>query len=337
MLRNLALAGLVAAGTFLLLPTPPGGRLVKIYGDLRTASRVVVIVPGTDTTAQTFDDGTHRPGGAARALLAEAARLAPRARLAVVAWLGYDAPRTLSLDTIGDGAARAGAAELRRTVAELRGRTDAPVALLCHSYGSVVCARAMPGPAPGLMPSLTPRLALGLMPGRAPGLAPGLPVSGVAFFGSPGVGAPSAAALTAPPRAVTPPSAPRARGSARGSDRGYARGSDPGDARESDPGSARESDSGDARESARGHVSAAGGVPARPRVWAGLAANDWIRFVPKTTLGPLGFGTDPMSPGFGARVFDAGSGGHSDYFEPGTASLRNLTMIALGRSGQVTG
>ncbi|TDC03060.1 hypothetical protein E1267_27495 [Nonomuraea longispora] len=39
---------------------------------------------------------------------------------------------------------------------------------------------------------------------------------------------------------------------------------------------------------------------------------------------------------FGARVFDAGSGGHSDYFAPGTASLRNLTMIALGRSGQVT-
>ncbi|NBE94861.1 hypothetical protein FE391_17270 [Nonomuraea sp. KC401] len=258
MFRNLALAGLVATGAFLLLPAPPGGRLVKIYGELKTAGRVAVIVPGTDTTAETFDDGPHRPGGAARALVAEAGRLAPQARLAVVAWLGYDPPRTLSLGTVGDGAARAGAAELRRTVAELLGRTNAPVALLCHSYGSVVCAKAMPG----------------------------LPVSDVAVFGSPGVGAPSAATLTAPARA--------------------------------------------------GSVRAAGGVTARPRVWAGLGADDWIRFVPKTTLGPLGFGTDPMSPAFGARVFDAGSGGHSDYFAPGTASLRNLTMIALGRSGQVT-
>ncbi|TDD20532.1 alpha/beta hydrolase [Nonomuraea diastatica] len=259
MFRNLALAGLVATGAFLLLPAPPGGRLVKIYGDLKTADRVAVIVPGADTTVKTFDDGPERPGGAARALLAEAARLAPHERLAVVAWLGYDAPPTLSLGAIAYGAAGEGAGELRRTVAKLRGRTDAPVTLLCHSYGSAVCAKTVPG----------------------------LPISDLAVFGSPGVDAPSAAALTAPPRT--------------------------------------------------GSVLASHGVPARPRVWAGLGANDWIRFVPKAKLGPLGFGTDPMSTAFGARVFEAGSGGHSDYFAPGTASLRNLTLIALGRSEQVTG
>ncbi|MBE1561107.1 hypothetical protein [Nonomuraea africana] len=50
----------------------------------------------------------------------------------------------------------------------------------------------------------------------------------------------------------------------------------------------------------------------------------------------LGFGRDPMAPGFGARIFETGYGGHSDYFAPGTASLRNLALIAMGRTGEVT-
>jgi hypothetical protein len=71
-------------------------------------------------------------------------------------------------------------------------------------------------------------------------------------------------------------------------------------------------------------------------VWAGLGGNDWVRFVPKITLGPFGFGGDPMSPSFGARIFEVGPGGHSDYFTPGTPSLRNLALIALGRPEQVS-
>ncbi|RVX40114.1 alpha/beta hydrolase family protein [Nonomuraea polychroma] len=242
MLRRLALVGLLTAGTFLVWPGQPGGRLVRTYGDLVTADRVAVIVPGADTTVATFDDSTRRPGGAARALLAEAARLAPGERLAVVAWLGYDSPPTLSLGAVTHAAADEGAVELRRTVAALRTRTSAPIVLLCHSYGSVLCAKAA---------------------------APGLPVSDLAIFGSPGLDVSSAAALG-------------------------------------------------------------------PRVWAGLGDNDWIRFIPKTKLGPLGFGTDPMSPGFGARAFEAGAGGHSDYFAPNTLSLRNLALIALGHPGRVT-
>ena len=50
----------------------------------------------------------------------------------------------------------------------------------------------------------------------------------------------------------------------------------------------------------------------------------------------LGFGTDPVSPGFGAHVFAAGAAGHSDYLRPGSLSLRNLALIALGRGIQVT-
>lgn len=89
---------------------------------------------------------------------------------------------------------------LRRFVSGLRASTAAPIALLCHSYGSVVCAKA----------------------------APGLPVSDVAVFGSPGLSAPD------------------------------------------------------------------------------------------------------------ARIFTTGPCGHSAYFSPGTASLRNLTLIALGRTAEVS-
>ncbi|MGW0202668.1 hypothetical protein ACWDX9_55575, partial [Nonomuraea sp. NPDC003201] len=81
---------------------------------------------------------------------------------------------------------------------------------------------------------------------------------------------------------------------------------------------------------------ATGAAVAPLRVWAGLGENDWVRFVPKVKLGPVGFGADPMSPSFGARVFAVGSGGHSDYFTPGTPSLRNLALIALGHEGEVT-
>ncbi|MFC5832199.1 alpha/beta hydrolase [Nonomuraea insulae] len=240
MLRNLAIAAAMVLGVLLLWPAPQGERLVRVYGDPATADRLAIIVPGADTTVATFDSGTGHPGGAARALLAEAARLAPRERLAVIAWLGYDSPPTLSLAAATDEAAVRGAAELRRTVEAVRAQSSASIALLCHSYGSAVCAKAMTG----------------------------LPVTDVAFIGSPGVD---------PPSAVTP-----------------------------------------------------------VRRWAGLGDDDWIRLVPKIKIGPLGFGVDPMSGPYGARVFEVGPGGHSDYYTPGTPSLRNLALIALGHPQEVS-
>ncbi|MFG1944309.1 alpha/beta hydrolase [Nonomuraea sp. NPDC048826] len=234
--------GMVALGALLVPPTQSSGRLVRVYGDVATADRVAVIVPGADITVETFDTGSHRPGGSARALLAEASSQSPGTRLAVVAWLGYESPPTWSLDVVTDFAADEGAGALRRTVTDLRRQTTAPIALLCHSYGSVVCAKAT---------------------------ATGLPIADLALVASPGL-----------------------------------------------------------------EFDAATFTPAR--VWAGLGSNDWMRFVPKTKLGPLGFGQDPMAPAFGARLFDAGESGHSDYFRPGTTSLRNLTRIALGHPDEVT-
>src|SRR5690606_34760969 len=134
--------GMLALAALLVPPAQSSGRLVRVYGDVAAADRVAVIVPGADITLDTFDTGSHRPGGAARALLAEASRQSPGTRLADVACLGYESPPTWSLDVLTDSAAREGARALRRTVTGLRRETRAPIALLCHSYGSVVCAKA---------------------------------------------------------------------------------------------------------------------------------------------------------------------------------------------------
>ena len=58
--RILAVAATVAL-TYVIVPAARGDRIIRVYGDLRTAERVAVIVPGTDTTAATFDGGRVRP------------------------------------------------------------------------------------------------------------------------------------------------------------------------------------------------------------------------------------------------------------------------------------
>ncbi|GAA4623680.1 alpha/beta hydrolase family protein [Actinoallomurus vinaceus] len=83
-------------------------------------------------------------------------------------------------------------------------------------------------------------------------------------------------------------------------------------------------------------ASSAAGLGTRARVWAARGANDWIGLVPHVRMFGLGFGTDPVSSGFGARVFAAGTASHSDYLRPGSVSLRNLALIVLGRTAQVT-
>jgi hypothetical protein len=238
-------SALGALGTHQVLFFDPRGRGLAgvVFGDLASASRVAILVPGSDTTLTTFfSRGTASPGGGAAALAAQARQLQPGARLAVIAWLGYPAPATLSTAVLTSGDAEAGAQALRPFVTALA-RHGEQVALLCHSYGSVVCGLA----------------------------AASLPVTDIAVFGSPGIDASSAASLYT-----------------------------------------------------------------RARIWAGRGSSDWISHVPHVRLLGLGFGADPMSPGFGARIFAAGPGGHSDYLRTGSVSLRNLTEIALGDAAAVT-
>jgi hypothetical protein len=222
------------------------GVAAMVIGNLATANRVAILVPGSDTTLATFfSRGTESPGGSAQALAAEAHRLGPASpgeRLAIIAWLGYPTPALLSPSVMTSGDASQGAQALRPLVTALAGHGD-QVALLCHSYGSVVCGLA----------------------------APHLPVTDIAVFGSPGMDAASVASLRT-----------------------------------------------------------------QARVWAGRESGDSIKYVPHIRLLGLGFGTDPMTNGFGARVFATGTSGHSGYLEPGSVSLRNLTRIALGDPAAVT-
>ena len=220
------------------------GLAVEVIGNLAQARRVVILVPGSDTSLATFDSrGTASPGGAAVALAKQARELDPGAHLAIIAWLGYTTPATLSPGVMTSGDAGQGAAALRTFTGDLA-RNGRQIALICHSYGSVACGLA----------------------------APRLPVTDIAVIGSPGMDASSAAALDTP-----------------------------------------------------------------ARVWAGRGTGDWVRYAPHVQFLGLGFGPDPMNPAFGARIFDAGSGGHSSYFRPGSISLRNLAYIALGDPGRVTG
>ncbi|MEU8776191.1 alpha/beta hydrolase [Streptomyces sp. NPDC048606] len=159
-LREMARAGQGPGGAparFLAFDGRGGGRAVEVFGDLDTADRIAVLIPGSDTSLDTY--GRFRAGAAS---LQERLR-AEHPRSAVVAWLGYDTPGTVSTTVLTAARADRAARELGPFLTGLQGltRADARLSLLCHSYGSVVCAR-------------TPT------PER---------VSDMALFGSPGTGA----------------------------------------------------------------------------------------------------------------------------------------------------
>jgi hypothetical protein len=222
------------------------GQTTEVFGDLAHADRVAVLVPGSDTSIDTYD----RFRTAAQALHERLTRRAPAGTgTAVIAWLGYETPGTVSTTVVTADRANEAAPRLSAFIRHLHALAGgkAHLSLLCHSYGSVVCGRA----------------------------APALDVDDIALIGSPGTGADSAAALHTP-----------------------------------------------------------------ARVWAARGSDDWVAEVPHVRIDVLGttvgFGTDPISPAFGARVFAAGGGGHSDYFRPGSASLANLTRIVLGETSEVT-
>lgn len=239
--RAAALRGMAVPGRrFLFFDGRDGGRAVEVFGDLSRARRVAVLVPGADIDLDRFAR-VHAWGDRLwRAVGGDSA---------VLVWLGYRTPGTFSVHAATTALAERAAPGLRDFVAELRAMLpSARVSLLCHSYGSLVCAHA----------------------------APGLDVSDVVLFGTVGVGIDHAAALRT-----------------------------------------------------------------RATVWAGRSSRDEIGSLPRLRLrlGPVtvGFGADPVGPEFGARVFDAGDGRHSDYLNAGSASLRNLAAIVSGRHGPLAG
>ncbi|WP_329036992.1 alpha/beta hydrolase family protein [Streptomyces sp. NBC_00178] len=133
-----------APGRQILAFDPRGrGQVAEVFGDLRTARHVSVVVPGSDIDAGTFDrrnDVYGTPAGMAKSLYAETG---PGS--AVIAWAGYTTPVGLGLDAATGGLAEAGARRLTRFAAGLAADGLPSPVVFCHSYGSVVCGLAAPG------------------------------------------------------------------------------------------------------------------------------------------------------------------------------------------------
>ncbi|MFE0646099.1 alpha/beta hydrolase [Streptomyces sp. NPDC058877] len=139
-------ASLMRPGRQVLAFDPTGtGRVAEVFGDLERARRISVIVPGVDTNLLTFQKTNGRygaPAGMAQSLYAAERQAAPRARVAVIAWADYTAPAGIGVDAVTGRLAEGGAARLMGLVESLP--PEAHVALLCHSYGSVLCGVAAP-------------------------------------------------------------------------------------------------------------------------------------------------------------------------------------------------
>jgi pimeloyl-ACP methyl ester carboxylesterase len=126
------------------------GHVAEVVGDLATADRIAVIVPGLSNRLDNFDRGCagrerRAPAWQARQLYQQVRAADGTARVAVIAWLGYDPPEGIGREAAREERASAGAAALIRFVAGLGVyRPAATVTLVGHSYGSVVAGLAAP-------------------------------------------------------------------------------------------------------------------------------------------------------------------------------------------------
>jgi pimeloyl-ACP methyl ester carboxylesterase len=124
------------------------GRVVEVIGDLRAADRIAILVPGVANRAENFNTGVGNVAGRAPAVQARdlydaAHAAAPGQHLAVIAWLGYDAPQGVGRDAVREELARAGAHALDRFAKGLASlRPSSSVTVIGHSYGSVVAGLA---------------------------------------------------------------------------------------------------------------------------------------------------------------------------------------------------
>ena len=136
---------------FLAFDPRGNGRVVEVFGDLGAADRIAVLVPGVSTTANNFDTGLddvrdRAPAVQARALYDATRAAAPGQRVAVIAWLGYDAPQGVGRSAAREELARSGATSLDGFTEDLAVlRPSAKVTLIGHSYGSVVAGLAAAG------------------------------------------------------------------------------------------------------------------------------------------------------------------------------------------------
>lgn len=165
----------IDGGVYVLSYDPDGaggqGTLAVAFGNPDTADNVGVTVPGTGT------DLTTNFTGQAAELRRQMDEASPGSSNATIAWLGYDAPDSLtSLDVAQSGNAEEGAEQLvadvagYRAAAEAAGNSQQHLTAIGHSYGSTTVGYA--------------------------GMS-GLAADDIAFVGSPGVGASNVDQLSA--------------------------------------------------------------------------------------------------------------------------------------------
>jgi hypothetical protein len=147
------------------------GLVAEVFGDLATAEKVAVLVPGSDMDLAHFGKAQTT----ARALRAEEAQISPDTTTAAIAWADYVTPVGLGADAATARLADAAAPRLTRLLSglQLTTRPGTTPSLFCHSYGSVVCGHV----APSLTRKVTDMVVLG---------SPGMDVSDAAALG-PGI------------------------------------------------------------------------------------------------------------------------------------------------------
>lgn len=141
MQRRLALLdGWIGSDRVFVWFDPSGdGQLIEVVGDLDSAKAVGVFVPGISSELDSFEMVASQ----VRSLVATAGAM--NEEIAVVAWLGYDAPAGIgfNLEAATADKAVAGVPGLVDFVDGLAAqRPDIPLSVVAHSYGSVLAGWA---------------------------------------------------------------------------------------------------------------------------------------------------------------------------------------------------
>jgi hypothetical protein len=121
------------------------GRVAIAFGGVTTADDVLVTVPGTGTTLDAYRLGDSFGLEARRAvLLREKVNDVGGDDVAVIAWLGYDAPQWIAANNPGtSGAGERGGLLLHDFVDGLVLRPTQRLTVVGHSYGSFVVGEAL--------------------------------------------------------------------------------------------------------------------------------------------------------------------------------------------------
>jgi hypothetical protein len=132
---------LLSAGRHILVFDPAGdGRIAEVFGNLKTADDIAVVVPGIGTSLSNYSPGNAKN-------LYEAAG-SDKGDTATIMWVGYDTPSGVEPSALTDpamisaGRAQAWAGTLVSFTEGLRTSGNGEISIVAHSYGTVLATVA---------------------------------------------------------------------------------------------------------------------------------------------------------------------------------------------------